>query len=402
MNYSSGMVSRSISLRSIILGLIRGLLLATFLGSLVVSIPFMLLVSPPHFYIANHFLNAAINRSFNTVLTELIILTVFAGMGAALLYFFVGRRDQRLILFDFTAVVVGLLGPFLLFPYRYCFDLTGYRSPIVHIFLGLLFCVLVVDFVRGPWVLFYRNIDLTKNVNYSRSLLAWSLSTFFLVIFIQPIKNYTDLYYQHSKVVPATPVPVMNWQLVSTSQTQKDLQKMQGDGALIVAQIYRQNGYKAPVVVWDNLVALGNYINTLQKQGLLTSGVPWRVLHSLDQRITAIPKLESYYHFFQKPTKHFLLHHSHFLKAYQRLQLLHQGRYFTVQLPTLQELQFTAHWLRPQNRDDISRFLGSSALIGYYKHYQKLDEVYRHCVDQLGQRAYCATLRPHRGAITTG
>ena len=155
--------------------------------------------------------------------------------------------------------------------------------------------------------------------------------------------------YKEAKSFPKTLSYSMNWSNVRSSEVRSDLQNLGGYGAMIAAKAYQRAGYEMPVVVWDNLMRLGQYVNVLQSRGLLSGGVPWQITPKAGT-LRHLRRLEPYYRFFQHPNRRFYLHHSSvsFFQRYRQMQALHQGDFFTRKLASLAKAEAVGRWVEPR------------------------------------------------------
>ena len=380
--------------RSFIVKASRIMALGTFISGILVLIFFA--THAPHFQAPLSFLEQHIQNIYHNIILCDGFLLLLSGfyLWFSTKYFHL-KYDPGI--FTWTVLFSGVLLPFWVASFWYSQITHGHVSLLdLKYFIGYgFFMDVTFDMIYGgeetqeTRAYYLKVVGLTMMISYA----------YFTTSMGHEAEYYLNQEYHTAASFPKSNAFVLNWNDVYISDVHEGLHNLGGDGALVVAHAYRAAGYHMPMVVWDNLLQLGQYVNNLQSHGLLKSTTPWTAT-PVSQSLKEVSKVQEYYTFFQHPDWNFYAHHSHFSSMYSDIESLHSGTYFTKDLPSVHTLMSIEQWLNSQ-RPKVPHSLGTESVLEFYKKYDENFEQWQKCAKEEGA-AYCAYLYPKSDHASQG
>ncbi len=363
-----------------------------------ITVLFFLLWNSPNFPHTQNFLERYIEKNYHwAILSEMVIVLL---SGAYTLFSTIRSRSGWIGGFVLTPFFLGL-SISLIITKPWFYNITQENSRMDKAIFFAFLAIFLDGFLMIQAAEDEENFD--KETAFTGIFSFLILLFLLLMVAMSHDVHRAEAYLQQSckeaKAFPKSLSYSMIWSNVRPSEVRSDLQNLGGYGAMIAAKAYQRAGYEMPVVVWDNLMRLGQYVNVLQSRGLLSGGVPWQITPKAGT-LRHLRRLEPYYRFFRHPNTRFYLDHSglNFFWRYRRIQALHRGDFFTRKLASIAEVEAVGRWLEPQYDYEISLMLGTGGVSGYYASYHRRYEKWQRCLESEGP-SFCSDLKPSRGYI---
>ena len=364
-----------------------------------IAVLLFLLHNDPHFIHPQNFLEQYISKNYHSAVLNDMIITLLSGAYTLFSTIFF-RLSWRVGVFSITIFLLGLAIPLFILQPWYS-QITGER---LHIDVAIVFVIVGIFFDSLAIATLVQSDDSCGREEFLGIYFSISLV---LLIILGIIMNHNSdrakvqlqQVYKEAMTFPKAVSYSMDWSNVEPSKVREDLRDLGGYGAKMVAKAYQQAGYETSVVVWNNLMQLGRYVNTLQSQGLLSGGIPWQITPSAST-LRHLHRLEPYVYFFQHHNIHFYTAHSgvNFFERYRRIQALHRGDFFIRNLASISKVEAVSRWLEPGYRYEISLTLGTGGVSKYYEDHARQYKKWQRCMESEGS-SFCSNLKPERGYI---